>query len=385
MVPNFTAESYETVLVQGHSETGLFETRLEDNGLWIPILPMVWDSDVDAVTAIVVSAFLLLLPLQVLSHTFRDLRWRYKTIVIFWTCLLLAGTISSLIAVAYQLFHLFPQYRFCPPDTADILPMMNHGTLAEVPAWDEQHRYSWNRTIQDHFINKTPMNKSSTACLYPCLGVQWPLRDPTDIHTIDGLPHRPLLPLNTSYWIMLVAYVLVAASALSSLTVAIIKYAPGIIPQDFREVRLKQSWGQLRETYRAWRADTVSLRMLLLGIWIFSVSLYTWILTPAALVTIVGYQEYVMWTYDITGESFIHVGQWGTLAAALIVIIAATIPVVVARFRPEQEDPEAGRKSYGLLPSPNADSVSSEPKRNLTGVAVYPNQQDGRVKPSKAA
>ena len=41
------------------------------NPLWLPVIPMAWDNDGDPVLAIVGTAFLVLLPMQIWSNTFK--------------------------------------------------------------------------------------------------------------------------------------------------------------------------------------------------------------------------------------------------------------------------------------------------------------------------
>ena len=60
---------YMRVLVEGQPISGLDDGL--GNALWLPVLPMAWDSDTDAALAIVGTAFLALLPMQVWSTTFK--------------------------------------------------------------------------------------------------------------------------------------------------------------------------------------------------------------------------------------------------------------------------------------------------------------------------
>lgn len=126
----------ETVFVQGRSETGVEEPARSDGPVWMPVLPMAWDNDTDPVLAIVGTAFLLLLPMQIWSRTLRDAGTLRKRIVLAWALLLFAGLIAALVSVAYVYFYAFPQVRFCPMHEADALPLTSPGVPDGVEPWD---------------------------------------------------------------------------------------------------------------------------------------------------------------------------------------------------------------------------------------------------------
>lgn len=58
------------VLINGTSNTG-YNDGSDSSTLWLPVLPMAWDNDDDPVLAIVGTAFLALLPMQLWSTTFK--------------------------------------------------------------------------------------------------------------------------------------------------------------------------------------------------------------------------------------------------------------------------------------------------------------------------
>jgi hypothetical protein len=91
----------------------------------VTIVPIVGEDDIDAVLAIVGTASLLLLPMQIWSKTLENSRG--KLILVLWGILLLVGTSSALVTDIYIWLGIFPQLRCCPMKNADQLPMMNDG------------------------------------------------------------------------------------------------------------------------------------------------------------------------------------------------------------------------------------------------------------------
>ena len=166
---------YMTVLVGGHSESGYNDGL--DGALWLPVLPMVWDSDTDAALAVTGTAFLILLAMQIWSRTFRQSG--AKPVLFSWSGLLLIGTICGLINEAYVDLTLFSQLRFCPPGLNDTLPLTNSGSDNAGTNWNGYDEYYWNTTVYGYFAKSTGLRPHS--CLYPCFGTSWPLRDSTEI------------------------------------------------------------------------------------------------------------------------------------------------------------------------------------------------------------
>jgi hypothetical protein len=103
MVPKYVTDNWQAVLVAGTTKTGLLETASTawNSPVWLPVLPMSWDSDGDPVLNIVGSTFLLLLPMQIWSRTFEQAGLVQKRVVFTWGLLLLMGLISALVNEAY--------------------------------------------------------------------------------------------------------------------------------------------------------------------------------------------------------------------------------------------------------------------------------------------
>lgn len=320
----------------GTSQTGLVESPPGESNapVWLPVLPMSWDDDCDPVVAIVDSAFLLLLPIQIWSRTFAQAKPEQKAIVFTWALLLLVGLICALVNDAYIDVWSFPQLRFCPIDQEDTLPILNSGIESVAGTRDRQDLYHWNRTVRDFFIYKNLSVHPPNTCLYPCFDFQWPLRDPADIFVVGGT-YGVGAATNTSYWLLVVVYVLVMWSGASSLTILVIRLAPSTphVPAEWRDLRVMTV---LRKTNQAWNevvAHPTAIRLyriLFLRIWVLIIIAYALILSRIAFAFMVSYTEWIMWDSDPGGETFRHIGQWGALVATIFVFGAVVMPSILS-------------------------------------------------------
>lgn len=348
---------YMEVLVEGVSES--------DNTVSLPVLPMVWDGDTDAALAITGTAFLTLLPMQYWSKTFQ--KSSAKGLLLLWSGLLLIGSICGLIDEAYLDFVLFPQLRFCPPEFNDTLPLTNSGSDTVGMAWDGRDTGYWNTSVYDYFGNSSALQ--AKTCLYPCFGNSWPLRDSTEIVVDKNFDTSTLSTYsNTFAWLNFAVYLFVGTTALSGLTTIVIdmslkrrkqiktwakfyygKIFPFLKPALF-VVRLLQTKGsviarlfcskssrsaqsgqharRLKATTRAiWDSNSIvgarSICSKLGHIYLRLIDIYAKALSPFAVLFFIGWIEWVMWTSDFSGETFRHIGQWGAVVAALLVIIGA--------------------------------------------------------------
>ena len=71
-----------------------------------------------------------------------------------------------------------------------------------------------------------------------------------------------------------------------------------------------------------------SLKYLFSGIgtlYLWLIDVYAKALSPLTVLFFVGWIEWVTWTNDPTGETIRHLGQWGALVAASVVIIGAMV------------------------------------------------------------
>ena len=300
--------NYMIVLAEGTTTSG-GEGGL-GNALWLPVLPMAWDNDGDPVLA--------------WSSTIK--RSKAKAVIFLWSGLLLIGTICALVSAAYVDLWAFPQLRFCPLDMEDSLPLTNSGSNIAGADWATQNDpYYWNDTVQFSFQNRSLPNLGlPTICLYPCFATQWPLRNPTEIVAISGNTGS-VGDSQTGWSLFFAVYAAVSASGLSGLTVLAISVA---------------DWLPKGTSSHSRKWMTIPAKKRLLAAWhcyLYVVQFYVRFLSPIPLAFFVAWIEWYMWTEDPQGETFRHVGQWGSLVAASLVAAGAVISYYWAIIRGEDD------------------------------------------------
>ncbi|KAG6368757.1 hypothetical protein INS49_002971 [Diaporthe citri] len=344
MAPRSMLQNYGTVRVEGATTTGTAPTWDSnqdewisdgpfDNSLWLPVLPMAWDSDVDATLAIVGTAFLVLLPMQTWSRALR--RSRVKIVVWLWGTLLLTGMVCALVAEQYIQAWYFGQLRFCPTGAHDSLPLMNDGRQTVGGEWDGYDGYDWNRTIKRQFIDKTSTEALSNVCIYPCFDFDWPLRDNTEILAVER-NYNIIFVSDTFFVLLIICYSLVTSTGLSSLTIAVLTSLPrrwtlrGLRPhsdQDALKLRLiPQQLRWIRDAWKNYHLGWIDrTAKIALSTYFLIVYVYTFFVSPVVVFFFVGFMEWTIWGSDPGGETFYHVGQWSTNVALALVFIAAAI------------------------------------------------------------
>ena len=190
---------------------------MDTDSLWLPVFPKVWDYDSAPVLAIVGTAFLMVLSMQMWSNTSK--KSDAKAVIFLWSGLLFSGSICALINAASFAGYstsAIPQLRFCPPNLNDTLPL-NSGSTNDLDA--RQHAmdpYFWNRTVWATFQNSSGRN--SNACLYPCFSSSWPLKDQTEILVESGITGEAVGTVGGSVFSIIVS-VFVLWSAIASLVI----------------------------------------------------------------------------------------------------------------------------------------------------------------------
>lgn len=332
LAPDVMVKNHEVVLVQGTSITGQEEPARENGPVWMPVLPMAWENDADPVLAIVGAAFLLLLPMQIWSKTLKRAKAEHKRVVLAWALLLFAGLIAALVNAAYVTLVAFPQVRFCPMDRADRSPLSNPDVDEGIEAWDNKDWYRWNRTVTKHFVDGNTTGPLATVCYYPCFGTSWPLRDSSEIYVVEGW-YGAASDADVGIGLLFGVYLAVGMFTASSLTVASLSNI-SCIRANWRPLDVKSSLHNIRDTWcsgtlsvlgKSWR---ISLRL-----WIFYNLIVARFLSPLILTGFVVTMEWYMWTADLGGESFKHVGQWSVLVGAMLVLLVAAVPAVASLLR----------------------------------------------------
>ena len=299
---------------------GSWSVEIYSNHTWyLPVLPQVWDTDGDAVTAIVGVAFLVLAPMQIYSSTFQ--RSDAKAILFSWSLLLLIGIVSGLINEAYVGILNSHQFRFCPVSYNETLPItkslydtfmtksMTGGPLGLV---------DWNETIWNAFTNTS--SRRFDTCIYPCFSTSWPLRDPSEIVVT---PSNGDLTFATGAWYVdFFIYTQVISSGVFSIAIFALRCS-GWYQRQRSSLRTRLSSALharpffTLETAKKYGHVWCALHLLV-------IDAYAKFGSPIALVCFTAWSEWQMW-YDASGEDFRHVGQWGALVGAGLVFIAAVV------------------------------------------------------------
>ncbi|KAE8355938.1 hypothetical protein BDV28DRAFT_145736 [Aspergillus coremiiformis] len=144
----------------------------------IDLRPAAIELDADAVLSIVVTAYLVFLPLQCWSRAFTQDRIGFLLFSV-WNVLMLAGSICSL--VYWPRLNKTPvQYAFCLPQ----LPPMDTATSDGWESW--QLTTTWNNSVWNIFNNDTLLLRLSDVCFYPCFNTSQVLRQQTSLQAVVG-------------------------------------------------------------------------------------------------------------------------------------------------------------------------------------------------------
>ncbi|KAJ5773703.1 Integral membrane protein [Penicillium paradoxum] len=142
----------------------------------VMVSPASFELDADAVLAIVVTGYLVFLPLQCWSRILTHDRAR-NLLFYIWHALMLAGTICALV-YAGRKSKTPPQYMFCFPDLPPFSDTTNDG-------WQASWRTStWNNSVWDTFSNMTRWGQLGDICFNPCFNSSQILRQPTALHSV---------------------------------------------------------------------------------------------------------------------------------------------------------------------------------------------------------
>lgn len=141
----------------------------------VMVSPASVELDSDAVLAIVVTGYLVFLPLQCWSRILTHDR-AGNLLFYLWNALMLAGSICALV-YATRVPKTSPQYMFCFPDIAPYSDTSNDG-------WQASWRTStWNDSVWETFSNISRWNELGDICFNPCFNTNQILRKPGSLHS----------------------------------------------------------------------------------------------------------------------------------------------------------------------------------------------------------
>ena len=141
----------------------------------VMVQPAALELDGDAVLAIVVTGYLVFLPLQCWSRVLTHERAR-NVLFYLWNMLMLAGSICSLV-YAGQKDNTPTQYMFCYPDIPPLQQTSSDG-------WQNEWRTgSWNTSVWSTFSNISNWGKIGDICYNPCFNSSQILRQSTSLQS----------------------------------------------------------------------------------------------------------------------------------------------------------------------------------------------------------
>jgi hypothetical protein len=335
------------------------------NGLYVQ--PDAVELDIDPITAVVVTAYLVGLPLQIWSRTMRSsVIIRYM--ILLWNLCMLAGTISAL--VAWPTTNLTaPQYRFC---YAGFLDGQSQGS----DGWEPQYwKGDWNSTIWNIFSNPdTVWQQLSNNCFYPCFNTSQTIRQSTSLKAVVTTPITRFAKLHNAQHntedefkpLIYVAIIVFSAAQFFLYIVSVLRlgseamrvpiHEPHRLWQNRRNVGqqlrsdMSRSWASIRalksrpQKTDHWqstdqgqglsmrassgpshRSNLIATLRLIIDLLAILTLLAGIIISPLLVVAFICWIEWYIRNDGSTNETINQVGQWSPLVSVAVVLFAALV------------------------------------------------------------
>ncbi|CAG7996346.1 unnamed protein product [Penicillium salamii] len=325
----------------------------------IQISPASLELDADAVMAIVVTGYLVFLPLQCWSRVLTHDRAR-NLLFYVWNALMLAGSICALVYAA-RIPKLPIQYMFCYPDYPPFSDTSNDG-------WQASWRTStWNTSVWDTFSNLSQWNQLGDICFNPCFNTTQILRQATSLHAVTATD-KTTVPTSRGFWnavlyskryiysliilclilncLLLTYRFLPYRSRIPSAQVVVLWKDRGNIWKSFkREIKsaLNPPLSSPRSLEEAGTANTKKksfltelrpiftrrflkafLHVLVDAAILFGI-IFSMIVSPFTIVAFVAWIEFQIYNDGPSQESPRQVGQWAYLVSIALLVISAGI------------------------------------------------------------
>ena len=328
----------------------------------ISIQPATLELDADAVLAIVVTGYLIFLPMQCWSRVAHSGRARYL-VLLMWSMLMLAGTVCAL--VYWPILNASPeQFMFCIPGFPSNEAVNNDGWIPELM------KSSWNETIWNIFSNRTVWESLNDNCFYPCFNTTQVLRKPSSLNaepsTFANSPHVTLAGESTVQYRQAYTYTLITTSTVTNLFLLLLRIFQCQSRIPYSNVRLiwpdrKAILGNFRKDLRktnnlssysrdgqeqkfsnrkgAWRL-LPKCRLwcsILLDVGIASVLFFSMIISPLTLIAFIIWTEWYIHEDGPPSESAQQVGQWSPLVALALVLISVVVLKLKHKIAPRNE------------------------------------------------
>ena len=158
----------------------------------LTLAPASLELDADAVLAIVVTGYLVFLPLQSWSRVLTHDRAR-NLLFYLWNILMLAGSICALVYAA-KVPNTPRQYMFCYPDIPPYSDTSSDG-------WQDSWRTSnWNNSVWEIFSNVSRWGQIGDICYNPCFNTSQILRQQSSLHSATVTEDDSAAPSSHGFW-----------------------------------------------------------------------------------------------------------------------------------------------------------------------------------------
>ncbi|KAF2137970.1 uncharacterized protein K452DRAFT_93396 [Aplosporella prunicola CBS 121167] len=324
----------------------------------VMVQPGAVELDTDAILAIVVTGYLVFLPMQCWSRVARRGRARYY-LILLWSFLMLLGTICALV-LRPDAYHQPRQYMFCQPEFPSDKADTNEGWPEEVASMSKHD--GWNSTVWNIFQDRTLWESLADNCFHPCFTTRQILRKPG---LLEGVPVGDMsvvrIASHSEIWQSYV-YAMVATSTVASvflLFLDISRYesrVPYANPRNIwkdRNIIFDSMIADIRADHKSdgllqpartcgeW-CRTIVMRMkiwhsVFLDIIILTVLVSSMLLSPLAAIV------FAMWIeWNLTGdgsaeESAKQVAQWAPSVSIGLLLVSAMILQLKYRLATKDE------------------------------------------------
>lgn len=333
----------------------------------ILVQPAALEYDIDAVLAITVTGYLMMLPMHCWSSAVRTNRARHF-LIFLWNLLMFAGMICAILLWP-TMFDSPLQYRFCYPTLLDTRYVTSDGHY-DGKFWLGE----WNETIWHVFEDFDVAANLNQNCLYPCFNTSQILRRPSSlVAAITNVTSNPRLAtalvwagvnvddhkvIQESYLANLMYAALVVTTVIM-VVFLIFTISPArrwtrvpvqrprelfwkarkelfhVLWQEFKQ-GLCTMFSTLRSPTQMWRHVSQMPRSTLKEkhkkFWRFVIDVVAiitlfvaMIITPLTIVVFIVWIEWYIHHDLVSSEAPQQVGQWGSLVSVALVLISALV------------------------------------------------------------
>ena len=346
---------------------------LVTDATWLFVQPDAVELDIDPITAIVVTAYLVGLPLQIWSRTMRS-STIIRYMILLWNLFMLAGTICAFIAWPASNLTA-PQYRFCYSGFLDAESQTSDG-------WDTSYwTNDWNSTVWNIFGNPdTVWQQLSNNCFYPCFNTSQVIRQSSSLKAMVTTRTTKFAKLHSAQRetydefkpLIYLAILVFSCAQFFLYVVSLLKLGSEAMRTPIHEPyqlwrHRKKIWQQLRsDMSRSWisiralyrwprklkkrsshragdgpsahpsraasRHSIVATLRLIIDVLALLTLLAGIIISPPLVVAFICWIEWYIRNDGDTNETINQVGQWSPLVSVAVVLFAALVYQMKAKL-----------------------------------------------------